>query len=232
MPRIASTAAWLVIVIGGTANAAEDQMVVNEVLVSVNGNAQAQFIELFDSGDQDFPNNEYKVEVYNADASVAGITQTTGIMGGNGPRFYVLSSPEADAALGITGDAPLTNAIPVDGQACFIGTAERKIHCIAWGCVTTKITPATPIGASPPDGMSLQRTPSGAVLTVDTPTPAAANRDGTMDDPCPIAPMPDGAPIGEDPGGGCCDGSGGSGIGAGLMLGILWLGARKRRPLP
>jgi hypothetical protein len=121
----------------------------------------------------------------------------------------------------MTVDATLSTTLPVDGQACFIGTGERKIHCVAWGCVNTKVTPATPLGASPADGMSLQRTPTGAALTVAAPTPHVANSDGAMDEPCPVAPAPDGAPIDEmDGGGGCCQGSGG---GATALLALVGL---------
>jgi hypothetical protein len=221
------TIGCLPVVFASTAHATEQQMVVNEVLLSTGNDPAAQLLELGDLGDETFDAPAYFVDVFDADAVLVGRVDAPGIPGGGGPRFYVLSTAAADAKLGMTGDASLTTALPVDGQACFIGTAERKIHCIAWGCVNTKVTPATPLGASPPDGMSLQRTPSGAALTVAGPTPHAANVDGDMDDPCPLAPAPDGAPGGTDDGGGCCQGSRGSGTAA-LALLVLTVLRRRR----
>jgi hypothetical protein len=218
-----------VVVIAGTARADEHQMVVSEVMLSTGGDARAQLIELHDTGDELFPAPAYSVEVFDAEAVSLGTIATPGISGGNGPTFYLVTTPQADAALGVTGDTALNIALPVDGQACFIGTAARKVHCIAWGCVNQKVTPATPLGASPSDGDSLQRTPSGAALTVAAPTPGGANTDGAMDDPCPVAPMPDGTPGDSDPSGGCCDSGSGGGIGACLMLGLIALTTRKRR---
>ena len=187
-----------------TAQATEQQMVVNEILISANTDPGAQLLELRDIGDETFDNPTYSVDVFDTEAAKLGRIDVPGLMGGNGPRFYVLSTAKADTALSITGNGPLTTPLPVDGQACFIGTNERLIHCVAWGCVTTKVTPATPLGASPPNGESLQRTPTGAALTIAAPTPAADNMDGIMDDPCPTGPMGDVDPGDGDAGGGCC----------------------------
>jgi MYXO-CTERM domain-containing protein len=207
------TRGWLSIaVIAGTAGAAhatEHMMVVNEVLRSSGGDAGAQLIELWDTGDEPFPAPTYAVEIYDAAGAVVGRVDAPGISGGGGPTYYVLATTAAEAALGITADAPLTTALPIDGQACFLGTNDRKVHCIAWGCVDTRVTPATPLGASPPDGASLQRTPDGAILTVAGPTPGAANATGTMDEPCPTGPMPDAAGGDGDDSGSCgCRGTG------------------------
>jgi hypothetical protein len=212
-----------VIVIGvfaSEAHATEQQMVVNEIMISSGGDATAQLLELRDIGDESFDNPTYAVDIFDAAGTVLGRVATPGITGGNGPRFYVLSTAAADSQLGITGNAPLTTALPRDGQACFIGTADRKIHCVAWGCVTTKVTPATPLGASPDDTMSLQRTPSGAALTVAGPTPGADNADGLMDDPCPNGPEHDGEGTMDDPGG-CCQSSRPSPTGMLITLAVV-----------
>jgi hypothetical protein len=166
------------------ARASEHMMVVNEVMRSASGDATAQLVELWDTGNEPFPAAAYSLDIFDADATKLGRVNTPGIMGGSGPQYYVISTPAANAALGITGDAPLTVTLPRDGQACFIGANERLVHCVAWGCVRTKITPATPLGASPGDGASLQRTPNGAILTVAAPTPGGANMVGVMDEPC------------------------------------------------
>jgi len=218
-----------VFVLGATASAhaTEQQMVVNEILISTNNDPDAQLLELRDIGDETFDNPTYFVDLFDTDAAKLGRIDTPGIMGGNGPRFYVLSTAKADTALSITGDARLTTPLPVDGQACFIGTNERLIHCVAWGCVNTKVTPATPLGASPPDGMSLQRTPTGAALTLAAPTPAADNADGLMPDPCPAGPMGDVDPTVDGGGGGCCQ-TGGSGPTTLVMIALLGLLGRRR----
>jgi MYXO-CTERM domain-containing protein len=215
----------------GTAHATEHMMVVNEILISTGGDPSAQLIELWDIGDEPFPNATYAVDVFDAEGASLARVPAPGISGGGGSRYYLLSTPGADSALGITADAPLTTALPEDGQACFIGTNDRRVHCVAWGCVNMKVTPATPLGASPADGMSLQRTPTGADLTVAAPTPGAANATGTMDDPCPVTPTPDaGGDDMPDDGGGCgCRGTSDATTPT-LMLALLALaGAWRRR---
>lgn len=215
------------------ATASEHQMVVNEIMRSSGGDEAAQLIELRDMGDEPFANATYAVDVFDAEAVLVGRVPTPGITGGNGPRFYVLSTAAADGKLGITGDGVLTTTLPGDGQACFIGTNDRKIHCVAWGCINVKVTPATPLGASPPDGMSLQRTPSGAELTIAAPTPGADNSQGTMDDPCPVGPTPDQDVPDPDPGGGCCEATGSAPSGAVgtilVLFGLTLLGRRRLR---
>jgi hypothetical protein len=200
------------------AHATELMMVVNEV------DPNAQWLELQDIGDETFDAPAYFVDVFDGDAAKLGRVAAPGISGGNFPRYYVLA---ADGS-GVASQGPLTVALPAIGQACFIGTAERLVHCVAWGCVTTKITPATPLGASPPAGMSLQRTPSGAALTVSAPTPAAANADGEMSDPCAPVPMGDGDPGVVEDSGCCSTGRRGSGESA-LALGALVLTLLRRR---
>jgi hypothetical protein len=218
MKRVHLSCALFVLAIAHHAHATELMMVVNEV------DPNAQWLELQDIGDETFDAPAYFVDVFDADAVKLGRVEAPGISGGNFPRYYVLA---ADGS-GAPSQGALTTPLPAIGQACFIGTGERLVHCVAWGCVTTKITPATPLGASPPAGLSLQRTPSGAALTVSAPTPAAANSDGDMSDPCAPVPMGDGDPGTPQDSGCCSTGRRGSGESA-LALGALVLTLLRRR---
>jgi hypothetical protein len=161
-------------------------MKVGEVLLSSGGDASIQFIELEDPFAESFPDGTYRLEVFDAAAQALGSValdvppQTT--------RFLVATG-QAASAFQVGADAELSVALPMDGQACFSRTVGTKIHCLAWGCVDTLILASASTGASPPDGLSLQRQQTG-VYQVAAPTPGADNAAGADVEPCPEPSRP------------------------------------------
>jgi hypothetical protein len=231
-----------------TAYALEHAMRVGEVLLSRNGSNTIQYIELQDQFQEPFP-NAYRLEVYNASATMIGMVALN--VPANTQRMLIATAA-ADTSFGTTRDATLPVTLPTDGQACFVNNANVKIHCVAWGCVTTVLVGATR-APSPPDGQSSQMQANGT-YQVGTPTPDAANQAGAMAANCPTEPdappMVDGPSTMPDAGGsmnadagnsggnnnpgddtGCCQvkGSRGAAGAAFLALGVLLALRRSRR---
>jgi hypothetical protein len=232
-------AVWLVVVVS-PARAAEHQMRINEIVLSKGGDATAQFVEMKDlnvSGEP-FPNPQYRLDVYDTNATLVGSVPLgiTPVL--TTDRFAATAT--ADAAFGVTRDDTLTVALPTDGQVCFVDGLNTKIHCVAWGCITTPIVSGVARSASPPDGMSAQRQTNGT-YTIGTPTPKTANVAGTPTAACPtdmdglalddIGPRVDaGTDPGMGPGGGCCrvDDDRGTPAAIVLALGTLIVLVRRR----
>jgi hypothetical protein len=177
------TIGWLPIAFASTAHATEQQMVVNEVLLSAGNDPAAKLMELGDLGDETFDAPAYFVDVFDADAVLVGRVDAPGIPGGGGPRFYVLSTAAADAKLGMTGDAPDDRA--AGGRPGLLHRhcrAQDSLHRV--GCVNTRAPAAARRIAA--GGMSLQRA-VGAALTVAAPA-ARGKRRWRHGRPCPVAP--------------------------------------------
>jgi len=199
-----TTAALLVALVATLAVAASPAsasfhlMKVSEVQLSRGGDATAQFVELQDSSDEPFPSSSgpYKVVVYDA----AGAKVAAHDIGSALENPTDASQPFLIAtatASGVTPDQALSVALPAGaGQVCFTnGPSESKVHCIAYGCVTTVVGSADR-GPVPPDGQSLQRQAGGA-LQLAAPTPDAANSAGTTSESCPSGtptPTPSASP--------------------------------------
>jgi MYXO-CTERM domain-containing protein len=243
----------LAICSSSTVWAAEHLMRVDEVLISKNNDTSIQFVELDDPGLEPFPNNPYKLEIYNASGTRVG-NAVTFTVAANTQRILV-GTANADTAFGTTRDATLPATLPADGQACFLNAGDVKIMCLAWGCIQTQIVATNMVRApSPPNDQSVQRQTSGA-YQLATPTPDADNIAGVMAANCPTEPdappavdgpispdagvIPDSAGAGADGGfntgdddsTGCCqvDGSRGA-AGAGLLaLGVVLALRRSRR---
>jgi len=244
MTAMRTTLAVIVLAILGSARlaaGADHNMFISEVLRSSGGSTAVQYVELLDAVNQPFPASPYGIEIYDADGVLAGSVTVT--VPANTRRLYI-STGAADAAFGTTGDALLDVALPTDGQVCFVRGGGGKIHCLAYGCVTTLAGTAlqTSLGATPPDGMSVQRQTAGT-YAVTTPTPDADNTVAAAGPACPggtpdAGPTPDadldapdaepGTP-GDDEGdgGGCC--STGSEPGGAIVLGLLALVGLRRR---
>jgi MYXO-CTERM domain-containing protein len=155
------------------ARAADHNMKVSEVGLSKGGDATAQFIELDDPFAEPFPASTYDLGIFDAaGASLGAVPLVSATLAANRTNFLV-STATANTKFGVTGNTLLTVTLPTNGQACFRRNGTTNIHCVAWGTITTLITGAD-TGASPPDGMSLQRQPSGS-YAVATPTPKAVN---------------------------------------------------------
>ncbi|MBA3455820.1 MAG: hypothetical protein H0T42_22175 [Deltaproteobacteria bacterium] len=240
-------ASLMVLASAAPAVAADHLMKVGEVmLANAGGSTAVQFIELEDLPGEPFPGPPYTVEIFNA----AGALQTTyaTTLGNATVTRYMLATAQARTDFGFTSGTMLTATLPADGQACFKRVSDSlRIHCFRWGTITLPVTGTfgTDAGASPPNGMSVQRV-SGTYV-VAAPTPNAANSNGGVD-----MPMVDGppqidagvidAPVGtpDAPGGnpgtgddddGCSVGAGASWFGL-VMLGLLLVlgrSARRRR---
>ena len=244
----------LVVAVGSSSvHAAEHLMHVSEVMLSNNNDTNIRFIELADPGLEPFPSPPYKVVVYNAagtlveSATLFPTATVPGTIPASTQRVYVATA-QSDAMFSKTRDGTLTMPLPVDGQACFENGGGTKIHCVAWGCITTLAQAGADRAASPPTGQSAQRQANGmwhlAAPTADV-TPNAA---GTAAAACPTAPdagvvdgpvntgpdagvMPDaggGNNNNPDDDGGCCQVDGPRGA-AGVVLLAFFVGLVLRR---
>ena len=239
-------------------HAMEHQMRISEVLVSADGDTGIQYVELTDPGES-FPTGTYQLHVYDATGTDVGAAVTLNVPAST-TRFFVATGA-ADTKYGTTRDATLSLTLPTDGQVCF-QNSTFKIHCVAWGCINTLVATGLPHGrgASPSDGLSLQRNGNGTYF-LGTPTPDAANLSGTPGDFCPTDPdagvanpppdaaVPDANPDAPDAattpgddddtgdgagggGGGCCRVAGGDAGGAMLLALATMLMIRRRATRP
>ena len=187
--RIALPVLALALIGPGAAHASFHTMVVNEVMLSTGGNANAQFVELVDISDEPFPNDfaPYKLVVFDGAGVKVGAHQitTATLQGRNNTVPFLISTAAADSALASAGDEVLDVALPSPGQACFTnGAAESKVSCVAWGCVATPVGGATNFQA-PADGQSLQRQgAASSTFHVAAPTAKTANVAGTAAGAC------------------------------------------------
>lgn len=222
-----------------SAFAADHIMKVGEVLLSNNGSTTSQFVELEDSVQEPFPSPPYSIELFDAAGQSQGSQTIT--VPANTQRLLIATA-QAQTDFGVTADAILTLTLPTNGQLCFKRGASALIHCLRWGTITTPV-PAqsgTNPGASPGDGMSLQR--SGNAYCVNTPTPDAANACPAVDagpQPPVDAATPD-APMIDAPGGnpsnpppeeddGCSVGGGASWFGLAFLALLVLLRRSARR---
>src|SRR5881227_2038243 len=155
--RIALSVSFLLLLGAVPAQASFHFMRINEVMLSTGGNASAQFVEMLDSVDEPFPDSTapYKLVVYDANGQKLGehTISTALLQGRDNTQPLLISTPAADAALGVTGDEALDVALPATGQLCYTaGSAEAAIDCIAWGCIVTTASPSTIRVPAPPDG--------------------------------------------------------------------------------
>jgi hypothetical protein len=223
-------------------------MTVNEVLLSQDGDATIQFVELFDPNAEGFPNDPYRIDVYDADATLIDSVTLPAI---HGETPYYIASAQAVIEFGVAAEAVLDFALPIDGQVCFVSSTDNIIQCLAYGCVNTLAGTAleTDVGPTPADGESVQRQ-AGGVYHLAAPTPDATNAEGVMLPACPggpdagvapdANPEPDANPDdppdantggggnNDDDGGGCCQTSDRGAAGS-LLLGLGALVALRRR---
>lgn len=151
---------------------------VNEILLSTGGNASAQFVELRDTVGEPFPGPPYRLASYDsAGMPVASVTLPSLELAGAGTNPYLVSTPAADAAFGVSADEPLPAGFlpPTGGMVCFEqGMGTRQIACVAYGCPATT---GASLVVAPADGQSLQRQTNGAYALAG-PTPKATNASG------------------------------------------------------
>jgi hypothetical protein len=162
---------------------------VNEVmLASGGGDASVQFVEFLDNGgtEEQFTPvfAPYKLVIYDAAGNKLGehTLNPTGLRAASAAdREYLVSTPAADAAFGVTGDEKLDVTLPLGaGQACFEANPNPPaFSCLTWGTIT-KAVPTNSMGTgsvhgpTPPNGESDQRQPDRTVVAA-TPTPKARN---------------------------------------------------------
>lgn len=158
------------------------------MMLSTGGNPAAQFVELLDPFDEPFRSIPYRLVVFDANGQRLGAHEFgASVIDNNVPML--VSTPAADAALGVEGDQALRVPLPLEaGQIAFTrGLMEQRIHTLTWGCINSRISsPVADPGPAPPDGQSAQRQPDGSV-TLGAPTPKAPNGSGVRAAPCPAA---------------------------------------------
>jgi hypothetical protein len=176
----------LLLAVPAPAGASDHRMRIDEVMLSSGGDSNARFVELNDSVDEPFPDPPYRVVVYDTNGARTGAHTIAAQLGNrDNTKPFLIATAAADAALGSTRDETLAVALPSPGQACFTaGDSERKISCVAWGCVASPLAEATRVPA-PPDGQSVQRQGESATFHLAAPTPKAANSAGTTAAACP-----------------------------------------------
>jgi hypothetical protein len=162
----------------------------NEVmLASSTGDAGVQFVELLDHGGSEEAFTPvfapYKLVIYDAAGNKMGEHELnpSGLRdAATADREYLVSTPAADAAFGVTGDEALDVPLPLTaGQACFQANPDPPaFSCLTWGAIT-KPVPTNSMGTGsfngpgPANGKSDQRLPDNSVVAA-SPTPKAANK--------------------------------------------------------
>jgi hypothetical protein len=163
---------------------------VNEVmLASGSGDSSVRFVEMLDHGgvEEQFTPvfAPYRLAVYDGAGNKLGeqLLNGTGLKdAAAADRPYLISTPAADAAFGVTGDELLTVSLPRGpGQACFEANPDPPaFNCLTWGAVTKPVPTnsqgtGSANGPVPPNGQSDQRQSDDSILAA-SPTPKAPNR--------------------------------------------------------
>jgi hypothetical protein len=207
---------------------------VNEVMLSSDGDAAAQFVEIEDPAGEEFPDGGYGLFVYEADGATQAHYQAIVIAPGATSRMTLATeAARAQFGLELEGGNPalvinLGSPLPANGTACF-----RKqgidLSCLTWGAATPPIALNSQLaGPAPADGESLQRQAAGDCAALGAPTPHATNAVLTCAPPDDgTDPDGDGA-SGDD--GGCAAVSGTwFGVVATAGLALFARGPRRRR---
>jgi hypothetical protein len=172
---------------------------VNEVmLASGSGDSTVQFVELLDKGgtEESFPPifAPYKLVVYNAAGTELGeqTLNPTGLRNAaTAGTEYLIATPAAASAFGVTADEPLNVSLPLDSaQVCYRGS-PGNISCITYGSITQPVPinsqgSGSAMGPVPPNGESDQRQGDDSIQAAP-PTPKAVNRAGAGPPPTPPA---------------------------------------------
>jgi hypothetical protein len=172
---------------------------VNEVMLdSSSGDPGVQFVELLDHGgtEEAFPPvfAPFKLTVYDAAGNKLGeqTLDPTGLRGAAAAdKEYLVSTPAADAAFGVTADEKLAVTLPQGaGQACFEGN-PGAVSCMTWGTITKPVTMSSQgtgavHGPVPANGQSDQRLTDNSVVAA-APTPKARNSAGSGGGGTPFA---------------------------------------------
>jgi hypothetical protein len=163
---------------------------VNEVMLgSSSGDSGVQFVELLDrgGGEEQFTPvfAPYKLVVYDGAGNKLAeqVLSPAGLRGAAASsREYLISTPAADAAFGVTGDERLGETLPMGaGQACFEANSPSPtaFNCLTWGAVTRPVPTnsqgtGSANGPVPPNGESDQRQADDSIVAA-SPTPRAPN---------------------------------------------------------
>jgi hypothetical protein len=171
------------------------------MLASAGANAKVQFVELLDKGgsEEAFPPlfAPYKLVIFNGAGAKLGqhLLNAAGMRSAaatSPPKAYLISTPAADAALGVTGNEKLNVALPLHaGQACYTAmSSDDPYSCITWGCISHAVDASTGTGSAhgavPPNGKSAQRQPNDSIQ-IASPTPKKPNATGTKPPACAFA---------------------------------------------
>lgn len=164
---------------------------VNEVLLaSTAGDAGTQFVELLDTGGSEEQFTPlfapYKLVVFDGAGNMLGeqTLDPTGLRSAaSSGSEYLISTAAADAAFGVTGNAPLTIPLPLDAaQVCFQGS-PGNVSCLSYGSISKPVSMSSQgtgaaHGPVPSNGGSDQRQSDNSIQAA-TPTPKTANHSGT-----------------------------------------------------
>ncbi len=173
-------------------------MRINEFMLSAGGDPTAQYVELVDDVNEPFSSDAapYELVVYDAAGVRTGrqVIPLQLLQNRNNTRPLLISTPFADARLGVAGEETLMPTLPQAGQACFVQDGgQEKSSCVAWGCVTSLVSPGASMVAAPPDGESAQSAHSGSnimsgsAFSIGAPTPGETNTTGVEAPHCPVS---------------------------------------------
>jgi MYXO-CTERM domain-containing protein len=240
-------ASLVVVVLSVSPTFAADHLArVNEILLSHEGDATRQLVEIEDLGDEPFGAG-YTLFVYEADGSSQAHFQNLALQPGVMRITLATASAYTEFNLTTTNNPPhivlnLNGTLPAAGTACFRKSGV-DLHCMSWGLVSLPSQNPTNGrlgGPAPMDGMSLQRQATGNCAGIGAPTPNALNATLTCMDP-PMGggdagPGVDAGMMGTDGGTNpppgsdddCSAGGGGSWAGVGVIL-VGLVGIRRRR---
>src|SRR2546421_200983 len=119
---------------------------VNEVMLAwASGDTNGRFVEFSDRSSEPYPPTfaPYGLAIYDAAGHKLGSQTLTAskLASASGTRPFLISTPQADAAFGVTGDETLTVTLPkTAGQACYTAFGGTPYSCITWGCITSFVS--------------------------------------------------------------------------------------------
>jgi hypothetical protein len=165
------------------------EMANEALLASSAGDSGVQFVELLDHGGSEEAFTPvfapYKLVIYDAAGNKLGEHQLSpdGLRAAAmADREYLVSTPAADAAFGVSGDEALDVQLPLTaGQACFQANPDPPaFSCLTWGTISKPVPTngqgtGSVNGPVPANGKSDQRLADNTVVAA-SPTPKAPNK--------------------------------------------------------
>ncbi len=177
---------------------------INEVMLAVDHDATAQYVELVDpnDGELDPAAQPYRVVIYDGAGGRLGAHTIDADLYAERDNSVplLIGTSSSDSRLGSVRDETLGRALPATGQACVTtGVQETPTGCVTWGCVSAAVaSPQTLAIAYPgPDRSSQRQGSTSDQFRLASPTPGRSNTTGQAGPSCagPVAPTGSGPRI-------------------------------------